>query len=159
MSFDAPHCSIDATVPDKSLPRLGSVTLVRVTALHKWPLDPDKVSAEMAKYDFSESLRSLITLAHDSAWIVVIEHDGPESEVDLDQITYAMPGISLDDIQNRQVPWGEQTILATSTLTRIAFFLHHVAPTGRFFYGETELPLPTATPIPPDLEHLEYESP
>ena len=132
---------------------------MKVAALHTWPFDPAKVNAEMELYEFPEDMREQVTEAHQSAWAVVIEHEGPESEVEIDSFSYAPTHREVEDTEIRQVPWMEETLESSATFTRIAFYVHFVCPGGRLFYGENEIELPAETPWPDDLPLSEYESP
>lgn len=84
---------------------------------------------------------------------------GTESEVDLNEFSYAPTEREVEDVQSRQVPWLEETMESGDAFTRIAFYIHSVELCGRFYYGEQEVPLPEATPMPRDLGLSEYESP
>lgn len=133
---------------------------MRVTSLHKWPFNPEDVTAEMSRYEFSEFHRESMIELHQNAWIIVLQHDGPASDIDFDLISYAASAHALANPMDRQVPWLEQVLTDTPEKSSAVFFIHHINPEGHFFYGEEELPLPAPTDSPPDLAAIvQYECP
>ena len=128
---------------------------MRVQSAHLWPFDPARVEAEY--HELGGDLER-IDACHRSAWLVVIEIDGPASAFNADEIGYRneahLPRA------NWQAAWLEETLLDTNSRSLVVFFLHEFSPSGQLFYGANELALPHLTLLAPELaERLSYQSP
>ncbi len=133
---------------------------MQVTGLHKWPYNPEDVTAEMERYEFSEFNREGMIELHQNAWILVLEHAGPASEMDFYMISYAASAQDLAKPMDRQVPWLEQVLTDMPDRSCVAFFIHYVNPDGRCFYGDEVLQLPGSSEMPAQIAAcVKYECP
>jgi len=138
---------------------MKSKSRMRVIALHRVPFNsvgferdvsiPGYAGEELAAW--REQLRG----NWDNAWLVVVEYDGPASDID-----WGAFGHGAGKPENRQAPWLEQIIDNTPKRSVAAFFLHYVDPKLPIWYGEIALTLPEESAGNPELfRRMEYCSP
>jgi hypothetical protein len=132
---------------------------LRIVGLHKLPFDPQGFEKDMESVaDHSpkiiEELRNQYRENWDSAWIIVIEAEGPPWRIDFHEFAHPFPGI------NPQGAYLEQILEYNSNKTRAAFFIHYVQIEEPLYYKRVPLAFPMPSPAPKELiERMKYYSP
>ncbi|MBI1849684.1 MAG: hypothetical protein HYR85_05020 [Planctomycetes bacterium] len=128
---------------------------VRVTALHKLPFNEALFKEDAGDLDDKE-FRDQCRKNWENAWLVVVEFDGPEE--DLEFASFGL-GVEPGDEDNQGV-WEEKVLKTSPSKTRAAFYLHHVDPKKTLWYGDEPLVLPPPTAAPKALlDEVPYCSP
>lgn len=132
---------------------------MRVIGLHRLPFDEVGFERDVALPGYAgdelAGWREQVRGNWNNAWLVVVEYDGPASDIDWGAI-----GHGDGKRENQQAPWMEQVIENTPARSVAAFFLHYVDRSLPLCYDEIAFTLPEETAGDPDLFRLmDYCSP
>ncbi len=130
---------------------------MQVVGLHPLPWNKARFeddAANIAGRADEAELRAQLRTSWENAWIVVVEADADEEEIDFGAFAHPAPG------PNAQAAWLECVLDESDGRQRGAFFLHFVDPAKPLWFGQKALVLPQPSPAPDELvDQMEYSSP
>ncbi|MBS1715089.1 MAG: hypothetical protein JST30_12215 [Armatimonadetes bacterium] len=133
---------------------------MRVIGLHKWPVSEEGIDADAEGLEPFDDWRAQIADNWKMAWLVVLTHDGPASDIDFSSFGYPPDGDATSPRDSWQAAWDEHLIEDSAETSTVAFFLHDERPSGTLYYDDAELPLPEPSDLPVGMtDEVAYSSP
>ncbi len=119
---------------------------MNVMQVSKWPFDAEAFKKDVDEVGGPDFELQILQLWN-SAWLILIEHNGPISEIRFGDFVYPCDCPDDFDRSNWQSAWNETVLLDEVGTPQFAFFLHCKEMSGALFYGSQRHELPSPSPV------------